>query len=362
MGKRRLTSFIMLGVATVALAAAACGGDGGDSAEPAPTAGEAGSTVAVVDSSEAATAQHHYQALLALRDGAVDDAAHHVEHIIESVAGDHRQAMQGVLGELQAGNAHDAEHAIEAMLVGNADVNLSAEVLQLQLSLDALSLQDGAAAVHRIEHYADLVAGEAAHEAESILELVGAGAFADAEAALVAEINLRTGDAEHDSDEADHDAGEQAEHEDAAADDDHDAAEPAHEDDADAHEDGGDVLDADNARVVLIAMTDFFFIPTEIRVKQGETIRLVIANGGQVLHDITSLGFQGDAEASGSVTHEGSTAHGHDDSPTFHAAAESGGTVELLFVASEVGEFDLFCSVPGHKELGMTATLIVEPA
>ncbi len=356
MGQRRLTSFILLGVATVALAAAACGGDGGDSSEPASAADDAGSTVAIADTSEAAMAQHHYQALLALRDGAVDDAAHHVEHIIDSVSGDHRVAMQGIRDELQAGNAHDAEHAIEVMLVGNAEQNLSAEVLQLQLSLDALSLQDVAAAMHRIQHYTDLVAGEAAQEADEILQLVGAGAFADAEAALIAEINSRTGD-------ADHEAAAQAEHEDAAAvADDHDAAEPAHEDDVDAQEDGGQLIAPDNARVVLVAMTDYAFNPTKIRVKQGETIRLVVANGGKVLHDITTLEFQGDAEAAGSVAHEGSTAHGHDDTPAFHVAAESGGTAELLFVADEVGEFDLFCSVPGHKELGMTATLIVEPA
>jgi uncharacterized cupredoxin-like copper-binding protein len=46
----------------------------------------------------------------------------------------------------------------------------------------------------------------------------------------------------------------------------------------------------------------------------------------------------------------------------FHTAAESGETSELLFVATEAGEFKLFCTVPGHEQLGMTAVLIVDDA
>ena len=31
-----------------------------------------------------------------------------------------------------------------------------------------------------------------------------------------------------------------------------------------------------------------------------------------------------------------------------------------VFVAEESGELELFCSVPGHRELGMTVRLIIE--
>ena len=78
-----------------------------------------------------------------------------------------------------------------------------------------------------------------------------------------------------------------------------------------------------------------------------------------VRHDITTDDFQGTADATGD------TAHGHDDRGSAdargcRAARESGGTGELEFVAEVAGTFELFCSVPGHRQAGMTATLIVE--
>ena len=59
-------------------------------------------------------------------------------------------------------------------------------------------------------------------------------------------------------------------------------------------------------------------------------------------------------------SHDSTASGDHMDAGTFHAAATAGGTAELVFEADEAGEYTLFCTVPGHRELGMTATLVIE--
>ncbi|MHC4909503.1 MAG: cupredoxin domain-containing protein [Planctomycetota bacterium] len=144
----------------------------------------------------------------------------------------------------------------------------------------------------------------------------------------------------------------------AAHDDNHD--EGNDHDDGDAHDDDGDEHEA---RTITVHMTEFAFEPDEIHVEVGERVRLVLVNEGVALHDITAEEFHGEAEAVGSALHTDSTAgDDHAHGGVFHAAANAGETAELVFVAEEVGEFELLCSVPGHSDLGMTATLVVEPA
>ena len=114
---------------------------------------------------------------------------------------------------------------------------------------------------------------------------------------------------------------------------------------------------ADVAREIVIVMRDFSFDPNQIRVKVGETVRLRMINDGTVLHDITAVDFTGQAQGEGADLHEH---NGHAAASIFHTAANPSDTATLVFTATQAGEFSLFCSVPGHQELGMVATLIVE--
>jgi uncharacterized cupredoxin-like copper-binding protein len=128
-------------------------------------------------------------------------------------------------------------------------------------------------------------------------------------------------------------------------------ADGATESDGQSHDEAA-AVDVD--RTINVVMTEFAYEPSEIAVKQGETVKLVLVNEGGVLHDITSDGFHGDAQVVDGSSHD------HDEPVShFHATAEAGLQTELIFTADEVGEFDLFCSVPGHRDLGMTAVLVV---
>lgn len=90
------------------------------------------------------------------------------------------------------------------------------------------------------------------------------------------------------------------------------------------------------ASEIVVSAKEFLFSPREIRLKRGETVNLVLDNLGDAFHTLTveELDFQIESQAgrrsSGALTEERS------------------------------GTFTIICSVPGHADAGMRATLIVE--
>ena len=77
--------YLVYALAAVLVFGAACGDDDG----PALPA-SAGSPAADGDGGfvmDAETVQHHWQALIAIRAGDLEDAGHHVDHIIDAVGG-----------------------------------------------------------------------------------------------------------------------------------------------------------------------------------------------------------------------------------------------------------------------------------
>lgn len=98
-------------------------------------------------------ATHHLMAIIAIKTGNRADALHHVEHIIDSVKGEHLQAMRRARRLLRAGELHDAEHLIESMLAGRASPRLSLSKLHLQLALAAIEGRNRAEALHHVGHF-----------------------------------------------------------------------------------------------------------------------------------------------------------------------------------------------------------------
>lgn len=81
---------------------------------------------------------------------------------------------------------------------------------------------------------------------------------------------------------------------------------------------------------------NFAFSPTEIRVKKGDTVKINFESA-EGFHDWTISGYN---KATSRVS--------------------SGGKTSIEFTADQAGTFEFFCSVDGHRELGMTGKLIVE--
>lgn len=87
---------------------------------------------------------------------------------------------------------------------------------------------------------------------------------------------------------------------------------------------------------VRVDLRNFGFDPNEIRLPKDRDVNVTLANPTTVDHDLTvpALGI--------------------------HLVAPAGTTRTFGVRALPAGRYDAYCSVPGHREVGMRATVIVE--
>jgi uncharacterized cupredoxin-like copper-binding protein len=133
------------------------------------------------------------------------------------------------------------------------------------------------------------------------------------------------------------------------------------DDDSTAPEDGGDV------REIAIKMTDQVrFEPSEITVAAGERVRLMVENvDGNGVHDfaveqiavenVMSEGDEGASMGEHDMDQMDDMAGGFD----LHVAMDGGESGEIEFTPTSAGQYEFYCTVAGHRELGMAGTLIV---
>lgn len=94
--------------------------------------------------------------------------------------------------------------------------------------------------------------------------------------------------------------------------------------------------DAGAAEPITVTAHDIYFDPKEITIPADTDVTIIIPNEGAALHDfvIDELGID-----AGNIP--------------------PGETVEIV-INAPAGEYEYYCSVPGHKAAGMWGTLIVE--
>lgn len=129
----------------------------------------------------------------------------------------------------------------------------------------------------------------------------------------------------------------------------------------------GDSSDSDGSaasdpRTVDIDMVDIAFEPERLEVDEGETVRFVFTNRGEVAHDA----FVGDADAQAdhergmrAEEDEGDHGGGHDDADDDAVTLEPGESEELTYTFDEAGSIEIGCHQAGHYDAGMTITVDV---
>ena len=128
-----------------------------------------------------ASFQHHWMALLALENESPVDAAHHVDHIIEVVEGNHQSQMIDVKEQIEAGNTHDGAHIIQTMLTGDTGRGLTSVDISGGLARSSVQSSDVDGAVHHLDHLLDtLSAGTIVDRIGTIKGLLDSGNFPDA--------------------------------------------------------------------------------------------------------------------------------------------------------------------------------------
>ena len=116
--------------------------------------------------------------------------------------------------------------------------------------------------------------------------------------------------------------------------------------------------DAKRARTVEIAMgDDMRFQPERIEVREGETIRFVIRNGGQVLHEMV-IGSEAELAQHAALMKKFPGME-HDEPYMSHVKPSAKG--EMVWNFNRPGTFQFACLLPGHFEAGMKGTIVVTP-
>lgn len=78
-----------------------------------------------------------------------------------------------------------------------------------------------------------------------------------------------------------------------------------------------------------------YFSPDMITVAQGQTVRVTIENVGDIVHTFTI------------------------DELDVHVSLDPGEQQEISFTPVEAGNYEYYCSEPGHREAGMFGNLVV---
>lgn len=109
-------------------------------------------------------------------------------------------------------------------------------------------------------------------------------------------------------------------------------------------------------RTIAITMGDNMrFSPERIEVKQGETVRLRVRNGGKLLHELV-IGTPQElaAHAEQMAKHPGME---HDEPYMVHV--DPGKTGEIIWTFNRAGEFEFACPIAGHYQAGMKGRITV---
>lgn len=110
------------------------------------------------------------------------------------------------------------------------------------------------------------------------------------------------------------------------------------------------------SRTIEIGMTDAMrFTPDRLEVRQGETIRFVHRNAGQVMHEFV-LGTKKDLDEHAALMKKFPGME-HDEPYMSHVAPGQRG--EIVWRFNRAGEFDFACLLPGHYEAGMVGKIKV---
>ncbi|KQU91506.1 hypothetical protein ASC78_00775 [Variovorax sp. Root318D1] len=109
-------------------------------------------------------------------------------------------------------------------------------------------------------------------------------------------------------------------------------------------------------RTINVDMTDGMrFTPADVRVKQGETVRFVVKNSGQLKHELV-LGTQKELKEHYEAMKKNPEMEHADPNMVTLAAGKSG---EIVWQFTKAGKVDFACLQPGHYDAGMKGAVTV---
>lgn len=111
------------------------------------------------------------------------------------------------------------------------------------------------------------------------------------------------------------------------------------------------------SRTITITMSDDMrFSPAQIKVRLGQTVRLVAVNRGKLMHEIV-IGTPDELRAHAQMMEKHPNME-HDE--PYMAHVEPGKRGQIVWTFNRAGSFEFACLIPGHFQAGMMGKITVE--
>ena len=112
-------------------------------------------------------------------------------------------------------------------------------------------------------------------------------------------------------------------------------------------------------RTIEVLMTDNMrFSPDRIEIKQGETVKFVVKNAGQMKHEMV-IGTKKDLDEHAALMAKFPDME-HDEPYQVHVGPGKAG--EMVWTFNRAGDFDFACLMAGHYQAGMIGKISVAKA
>lgn len=109
-------------------------------------------------------------------------------------------------------------------------------------------------------------------------------------------------------------------------------------------------------RVIEITMLDTMrFVPENINVKQGETVRLRVKNSGKLMHELV-IGTKKELDEHAEMMKKHPNME-HDE--PYMAHVDPSKSADIIWNFNRAGQFDFACLLPGHYDAGMVGKITV---
>ena len=114
------------------------------------------------------------------------------------------------------------------------------------------------------------------------------------------------------------------------------------------------------ARLVQVSMGEkdgkMQFIPNRIEIRRGEQVKFQLRNNGELDHELVLATLEENLKHA--IEMQKNPDMEHDDPNAKRLAPKKTG--EIVWAFTKAGEFDFSCLIPGHREAGMTGTIVVK--
>lgn len=113
------------------------------------------------------------------------------------------------------------------------------------------------------------------------------------------------------------------------------------------------------ARVVQVVMREIdgrmLFVPDRLEIRRGEQVRFQLRNNGEIDHEFVLATLEENLRHGEAMKQHPDMAHEDPNARRLKPKA----TATLVWQFTQAGTFDFSCLIPGHREAGMTGTIVV---